>query len=30
MVVTFFALARLGYIVMMLSPRLSVDACVSL
>lgn len=30
MVVTFFSLARLGCIVMMLSPRLSADACVSL
>ncbi|KAJ5346157.1 AMP-dependent synthetase/ligase [Penicillium brevicompactum] len=30
MVVTFFALSRLGYIVMMLSPRLSGKACVSL
>ncbi|KAJ5102503.1 hypothetical protein N7532_003032 [Penicillium argentinense] len=30
MVVTFFALSRLGYTVMMLSPRLSGDACVSL
>ncbi|KAE8356404.1 hypothetical protein BDV28DRAFT_127265 [Aspergillus coremiiformis] len=30
MVVTFFALSRLGYIVMMLSPRLSAAACVSL
>ncbi|KAL5041346.1 hypothetical protein BDW71DRAFT_212205 [Aspergillus fruticulosus] len=30
MVVTFFALSRLGYTVMMLSPRLSGAACVSL
>ncbi|KAA8643939.1 hypothetical protein EYZ11_009144 [Aspergillus tanneri] len=30
MVVTFFALSRLGYTVMMLSPRLSAVACVSL
>ncbi|KAF5863750.1 hypothetical protein ETB97_009385 [Aspergillus alliaceus] len=30
MVVTFFALSRLGYTVMMLSPRLSAAACVSL
>jgi acyl-CoA synthetase (AMP-forming)/AMP-acid ligase II len=30
MVVTFFALSRLGYTVMMLSPRLSGEACVSL
>ncbi|KAJ6027465.1 uncharacterized protein N7446_003943 [Penicillium canescens] len=30
MVVTFFALSRLGYIVLMLSPRLSGEACVSL
>ncbi|PLB40323.1 putative NRPS-like enzyme [Aspergillus candidus] len=30
MVVTFFALSRLGYTVMMLSPRLSPAACVSL
>ncbi|KAJ5593482.1 hypothetical protein N7537_010386 [Penicillium hordei] len=30
MVVTFFALSRLGYIVMMLSPRLSGKACVTL
>ncbi|PWY74330.1 NRPS-like enzyme [Aspergillus heteromorphus CBS 117.55] len=30
MVVTFFALSRLGYTVMMLSPRLSATACVSL
>lgn len=30
MVVTFFALSRLGYTVMMLSPRLSGDACASL
>ncbi|KAJ6019415.1 hypothetical protein N7522_001482 [Penicillium canescens] len=30
MVVTFFALSRLGYIVLMLSPRLSGKACVSL
>ncbi|KAL4868720.1 hypothetical protein BDV12DRAFT_209025 [Aspergillus spectabilis] len=30
MVVTFFALSRLGYTVMMLSPRLSVTACISL
>lgn len=30
MVVTFFALSRLGYAVMMLSPRLSGEACVSL
>ncbi|KAJ5773779.1 hypothetical protein N7457_008675 [Penicillium paradoxum] len=30
MVVTFFALSRLGYTVMMLSPRLSSEACVSL
>lgn len=30
MVITFFALSRLGYTVMMLSPRLSGEACVSL
>ncbi|RAQ57716.1 NRPS-like enzyme [Aspergillus flavus] len=30
MVVTFFALSRLGYTVMMVSPRLSAAACVSL
>ncbi|KAL2008408.1 hypothetical protein VTN00DRAFT_6602 [Thermoascus crustaceus] len=30
MVITFFALSRLGYTVMMLSPRLSAAACVSL
>lgn len=30
MVITFFALSRLGYTVMMLSPRLSAEACVSL
>ncbi|PYH91829.1 NRPS-like enzyme [Aspergillus ellipticus CBS 707.79] len=30
MVVTFFALSRLGYTVMMLSPRLSATACVAL
>lgn len=30
MVITFFALSRLGYTVMMLSPRLSAMACVSL
>jgi acyl-CoA synthetase (AMP-forming)/AMP-acid ligase II len=30
MVIAFFALSRLGYTVMMLSPRLSGDACVSL
>ncbi|KAF7718577.1 NRPS-like protein biosynthetic cluster [Penicillium ucsense] len=30
MVITFFALSRLGFTVMMLSPRLSGDACVSL
>ncbi|KAL4882687.1 hypothetical protein BJY04DRAFT_227020 [Aspergillus karnatakaensis] len=30
MVVTFFALSRLGYTVMMLSPRLSAVACISL
>ncbi|KAJ5960817.1 AMP-dependent synthetase/ligase [Penicillium vulpinum] len=30
MVTTFFALSRLGYTVMMLSPRLSGEACVSL
>ncbi|OJJ47320.1 hypothetical protein ASPZODRAFT_166529 [Penicilliopsis zonata CBS 506.65] len=30
MVLTFFALSRLGYTVMMLSPRLSASACVSL
>lgn len=30
MVITFFALSRLGYTIMMLSPRLSGDACVSL
>ncbi|KAJ5668681.1 hypothetical protein N7462_009751 [Penicillium macrosclerotiorum] len=30
MVISFFALSRLGYTVMMLSPRLSGDACVSL
>ena len=30
MVVTFFALSRLGYTIMMLSPRLSAAACVSL
>lgn len=30
MVITFFALSRLGYTVMMLSPRLSGGACVSL
>ncbi|KAJ5987772.1 AMP-dependent synthetase/ligase, partial [Penicillium waksmanii] len=30
MVITFFALSRLGYAVMMLSPRLSAEACVSL
>lgn len=30
MVVTFFALSRLGYTVMMLSPRLTSEACVSL
>ncbi|KAL2840663.1 hypothetical protein BJY01DRAFT_236642 [Aspergillus pseudoustus] len=30
MVVTFFALSRVGYTVMMLSPRLSAAACVSL
>ncbi|RAH72539.1 putative NRPS-like enzyme [Aspergillus aculeatinus CBS 121060] len=30
MVVTFFALSRLGYTVMMLSPRLSASACVAL
>lgn len=30
MVVTFFALSRIGYTVMMLSPRLSAPACVSL
>lgn len=30
MVITFFALSRLGYTVMMLSPRLSATACVSL
>ncbi|CAG8937814.1 unnamed protein product [Penicillium salamii] len=30
MVITFFALTRLGYTVMMLSPRLSGEACVSL
>ncbi|KAL2870601.1 uncharacterized protein BJX67DRAFT_377951 [Aspergillus lucknowensis] len=30
MVVTFFALSRIGYTVMMLSPRLSAAACVSL
>jgi acyl-CoA synthetase (AMP-forming)/AMP-acid ligase II len=30
MVIVFFALSRLGYTVMMLSPRLSVEACVSL
>ncbi|KGO73092.1 Male sterility, NAD-binding [Penicillium italicum] len=30
MVITFFALSRLGYTIMMLSPRLSGEACVSL
>ncbi|KAF4760071.1 hypothetical protein HAV15_005922 [Penicillium sp. str.  len=30
MVITFFALSRLGYTVMMLSPRLSGEACISL
>ncbi|KAJ0424951.1 NRPS-like enzyme [Aspergillus carlsbadensis] len=30
MVVTFFALSRIGYTIMMLSPRLSAAACVSL
>ncbi|CAI7567323.1 unnamed protein product [Penicillium palitans] len=30
MVITFFALSRLGYTVMMLSPRLSSEACISL
>ncbi|KAI9926345.1 hypothetical protein MW887_004109 [Aspergillus wentii] len=30
MVITFFALSRLGYTVMMLSPRLSAAACISL
>ena len=30
MVVTLFALTRLGYTVMLLSPRLSADACISL
>lgn len=30
MVITFFALSRLGYTVMMLSPRLSAEACVYL
>ncbi|PYH40351.1 putative NRPS-like enzyme [Aspergillus saccharolyticus JOP 1030-1] len=30
MVITFFALSRLGYTVMMLSPRLSASACVAL
>lgn len=30
MVITFFALSRLGYTVMMLSPRLAGEACVSL
>ncbi|KAJ5669929.1 uncharacterized protein N7477_005292 [Penicillium maclennaniae] len=30
MVITFFALSRLGYTIMMLSPRLSAEACVSL